>query len=194
MTVYRGSKGPAAYETWASEEKLELESLVLANQAATADFRKLTSKRSLNKIGGLEKDKIARFGIIGQLSPRTEPDQGSNSTSTDKPDSKRVSPHSMIASLRGRSKSFEGPGPGIEVMPPALSYNSSGGIAPYRTIANPPAGNAQQPVGTTPGATRTEASKQSPAAHRSTPGAVVDMLLARMVTQDGQRTDRPRPE
>jgi hypothetical protein len=75
------------------------------------------------------------------------------------------------------------------IMPPALSYTSSGDIVPYQSTGstNPPAilgDGSQQPQRTT---TEAKASEQSSTTHTSTPSAVVDMLVTQMMTERGKR-------
>jgi hypothetical protein len=193
--------GPAEYETWTNEEKLELESLILTNQATTSDFRKLKTKPSLNKNTSPDKDKITKFGVIWQLSSSKAdgptPNQGisghrtrgTDSTPTPEPDSTLLSASSKFKSFVGTSESSNELELEFVVMPPTLSYTSSGNIAPYQSTSstNPPAtlGDGSQQTQRT--MTEAKARKQSSTTHISTPGAVVDMLVTQMTTEKGQR-------
>ena len=193
--------GSAEYETWASEEKLELESLILANQATTSDFRKLNTKPSLNENTSPDKDEITKFGIISQLSSSKvdgpTPNQGifghrtrgTDSAPISEPDSTLLSALSKFKSFARTSKSSNELELGLVVMPPTLSYTSSGNIVPYQSTSRTnlpatPGDGSQQTQRTT---TEAKASKQSSTTPISTPGAVVDMLVTQMTTEKGQR-------
>jgi hypothetical protein len=189
--------GPKEFDTWAGEEKLELESLILANQATTFDFRRLKTKSSLSKKSNSGRDRISNFGVIGQLTSSTNdrqtPDPGKpknrsrESYSMSVPELDTKAPF-KLKSFLGKSNVSNESEPEIVVMPPALTFTDSGSIVPYQTThsTDPPAtidGSSQQLPETASGL---RSIKQSTVTHISTSGALVDMLVTRMTTERGQ--------
>ena len=174
----------------------------MANQAATSEFRKLKTKPLLNRKTNLDSDIIANFGLVGQLSsskdghptpnesiPYPTP-QVMNSKPTVEVDSTPVPswPKSTYLS-RMRGSTIE-PDAMVVVVPPALSYTSSGHIVPYHsaipTTNVVEAGYRQQQEATT----ANKATAHSSTTQTSTPGAVFDMLINQMMTPEGQRAAR----
>src|SRR6266542_2962421 len=68
LLIQRSDPDATNLNLFLADEKLGLESLVLANQAATTEYRKRKPRVTMKKAVTTVDEKITSFGIVGQLS------------------------------------------------------------------------------------------------------------------------------
>jgi hypothetical protein len=138
-------------------------------------------KPSLNSNGRANEDEIAKFGLVGQLTPLKDEGLALNQSISGHGDSTLDSPKSNFKSFLGKSKSSNKSESEFVVLPPALSYTGSE-VIPSNSPTTLGGDFQQSQI-----AAGAKASKQSSMSPTLTPGAVVDMLVTQMTTEKGQR-------